>query len=266
MIFMGIRNDKLKYMFNDIKIGPVTFHMYGLMIAIGFAAALMMCLKRGKKRGLNEDIIYGIFFCAIFGGMIGCRLLYYIVEIPEILKDPSILWNFKNGYVVYGGIIGGALASMIYCRVKKERFLPYFDLVMPAVSFAQGFGRLGCFFAGCCYGRETDSWFSITFTHSDFAPNGVKLLPTQLMSSAGDFLICGLLLLYAGRKPKEGQVAAGYMVLYGIGRFIIEFFRNDYRGSIGVLSTSQIISIGVVAAGVVFYLVMNFRNCKGVTP
>ena len=125
-------------MFNDIKIGPVTFHMYGLMIAIGFAAALMMCLKRGKKRGLNEDIIYGIFFCAIFGGMIGCRLLYYIVEIPEILKDPSILWNFKNGYVVYGGIIGGALASLIYCRVKKERFLPYFDLVMPAVSFAPG--------------------------------------------------------------------------------------------------------------------------------
>jgi phosphatidylglycerol:prolipoprotein diacylglycerol transferase len=61
MIFMGIRKDKLKYMFNDIKIGPVTFHMYGLMIAIGFAAALMMCLKRGKKRGLNEDIIYGIF-------------------------------------------------------------------------------------------------------------------------------------------------------------------------------------------------------------
>lgn len=179
---------------------------------------------------------------------------------PGDFKDPSILWNFKNGYVVYGGIIGGALASLIYCRVKKERFLPYFDLVMPAVSFAQGFGRLGCFFAGCCYGRETDSWFSITFTHSDFAPNGVKLLPTQLMSSAGDFLICGLLLLYAGRKPKEGQVAAGYMVLYGIGRFIIEFFRNDYRGSIGVLSTSQIISIGVVAAGVVFYLVMNRRE------
>lgn len=109
-------------MFNDIKIGPVTFHMYGLMIAIGFAAALRMCLKRGKKRGLNEDIIYGIFFCAIFGGMIGCRLLYYIVEIPEILKDPSILWNFKNGYVVYGGIIGGALTSLIYCRVKKNVF------------------------------------------------------------------------------------------------------------------------------------------------
>ena len=88
-------------MFNDIKIGPVTFHMYGLMIAIGFIAALLMCLKRGKKRALDEDIIYGIFFCAIIGGMVGCRLLYYIVELPQIIKDPSILWNFKNGYVVY---------------------------------------------------------------------------------------------------------------------------------------------------------------------
>ena len=247
-------------MFNKITLGPITVYMYGLMIAIGFASALFLCNYRGKKRGLSEDTIFGIFLCALIGGVVGCRLLYYIVELPAIMEDPSILWDFKNGYVVYGGIIGGALTSFIYCRVKKERFLPYFDLVMPSVSFAQGFGRLGCFFTGCCYGRETDSWFSITFTHSDFAPNGVKLLPTQLMSSAGDFLICGLLLLYAGRKPKEGQVAAGYMVLYGIGRFIIEFFRNDYRGSIGVLSTSQIISIGVVAAGVVFYLVMGKRK------
>ena len=79
-------------------------------------------------------------------------------------------------------------------------------------------------------------------------------------SQPGCRLHRGLLLLYAGRKPKEGQVAAGYMVLYGIGRFIIEFFRNDYRGSIGILSTSQIISIGVVAAGVVFYLVMGKRK------
>lgn len=243
-------------MFNDIKIGPVTFHMYGLMIAIGFMAALLMCLKRGKKRALDEDIIYGIFFCAIIGGMVGCRLLYYIVELPQVIKDPSILWNFKNGYVVYGGIIGGVLSSMVYCRIKKVRFLPYFDLVMPSVSFAQGFGRLGCFFAGCCYGRETDAWYGITFSHSDFAPNGVKLIPTQLISSAGDFLFCILLLLYAKREPKEGRVAAAYLLLYGVGRFVIEFLRDDYRGSVGVLSTSQLISIGIVAASIFLYVVL----------
>ena len=242
-------------MFNDIKIGPVTFHMYGLMIAIGFMAALLMSLNGGKKKGMSEDMIYGIFFCAIFGGVAGSRLLYYIVEIPSILENPSILWDFKNGYVVYGGIIGGVLTSMIYCKIKKQRFLSYFDLVMPAVSLAQGFGRLGCFFAGCCYGRETDAWYGITFRNSAFAPNNVKLIPTQLISSAGDFWFCILLLFYAKREPKEGRVAAVYMLFYGIGRFAIEFLRNDYRGSVGVLSTSQLISIGVVALGAVLYVV-----------
>lgn len=242
-------------MFNDIHVGPITFHMYGLMIAIGFLAALLMTTKRGKKRGYDEDIIFGIFFCAIIGGMVGTRLLYYIVELPQIIKDPSILWNFKNGYVVYGGIIGGILTSLVYCRVKKTAFLPYFDLVMPAVSLAQGFGRIGCFFAGCCYGRETDAWYGITFHNSNFAPNGVKLIPTQLISSAGDFLFCALLLLYANREPKRGRVASAYLLLYGVGRFAVEFLRNDYRGSVGALSTSQLISIGIVAVGIVMYVV-----------
>lgn len=240
-------------MLYSFQIGPFTFYMYGLMIALGFFAALMTTLYRGKKRQFNEDIIWGIFFCAIVGGVVGCRLLYYIVELPSIIQNPSILWNFKNGYVVYGGIIGGVLTSYVYCRSKKVDFLSYFDLVMPAVSLAQGFGRIGCFCAGCCYGRETDAWYGVTFPDANFTPSGVKLIPTQLISSVGDFLICGILLLYASKKPKTGRVASMYLLLYGVGRFAVEFLRNDYRGSIGVLSTSQIISIGIVAAGAVLY-------------
>jgi phosphatidylglycerol:prolipoprotein diacylglycerol transferase len=234
--------------------------MYGIMIAIGFLTALLLSVRRGRKRDLDEDIVWGIFFCALIGGMIGTRILYYIVELPEILKDPSILWNFNNGYVVYGGIIGGILTSMIYCHIKKTPFLPYFDLVMPAVAMAQGFGRIGCFFAGCCYGRRTDAWYGITFSNSSFAPNGVKLIPTQLFSSAGDFLICGILLWYASKKRENGRVAALYLILYGIGRFLIEFLRDDYRGSIGVLSTSQLISIGIVAVGAFLYAVFPMKQ------
>ena len=204
-------------MFNKITLGPITIYMYGLMIAIGFASALFLCNYRGKKRGLSEDTIFGIFLCAI---------------------------------------IGGIVTSYVYCRIKKENFISYFDLVMPAVSMAQGFGRIGCFCAGCCYGRETHAWYGITFTHSDFAPNGVSLIPTQLISSAGDFLICGVLLWYASKKPEPGRVAAGYLVLYGVGRFLIEFLRNDYRGSLGIFSTSQIISFGIVALGIALYFVI----------
>ena len=113
-------------MFNKITLGPITIYMYGLMIAIGFASALFLCNYRGKKRGLSEDTIFGIFLCALIGGMVGCRLLYYIVELPAIMEDPSILWDFKNGYVVYGGIIGGIVTSYVYFRIKKKNFIFFF--------------------------------------------------------------------------------------------------------------------------------------------
>ena len=241
-------------MFNDIHVGPITFHMYGLMIAIGFLVALMIVLKRGKKRGLSEDTIYGIFYCAIIGGLLGCRLLFYIVEIPEIIKNPSIIWDFRNGYVVYGGIIGGILTAMVYVKkFRKEKFGPYFDMVMPSVAIAQGFGRIGCFCAGCCYGAETTCPIHVVFTHSDFAPNGVPLIPTQLMSSVGDFIIGFILIRYSQKSQVTGRTSAMYLILYGIGRFIIEFFRGDYRGNIGIFSTSQIISMVMVVIGLVMF-------------
>ncbi|MBD5554981.1 MAG: prolipoprotein diacylglyceryl transferase [Roseburia sp.] len=243
-------------MFNDITVGPITVHMYGIMIAIGYMMALAMSCYRGKKREMDDDVIWGIYLCAIIGGAIGTRLLYYIVEIPHIIEDPSILWDFKNGYVVYGGIIGGILASYVYCHKEKVVFLEYFDLVMPAVSLAQGIGRIGCLFAGCCYGRETDAWYGIVFQNSGYAPNGVRLIPTQIISSVGDFFICAVLLWYASKKPQTGRVASMYLILYGVGRFAVEFLRNDYRGSFGPFSTSQLISVGIVAIGVAMYVLM----------
>ncbi len=240
-------------MHNDIQIGPVTIHMYGVMIAIGFLMALLVTTKRAKARSLSEDIVFDLFFSSLIGGAVGTRLLYYLVSIPEIIENPSILWNFSNGYVVYGGIIGGILAGYILCKIKKVSFVPYFDLVMPAVAMAQGFGRIGCFFAGCCYGRETESAFSITYWNSQLAPNGVKLIPTQLISSAGDFAIFAVLLYYARKERAKGRVAALYLILYSIGRFLVEFLRNDYRGSVGSLSTSQFISIGILVVGLVMF-------------
>ncbi|MGN0483368.1 MAG: prolipoprotein diacylglyceryl transferase [Lachnospiraceae bacterium] len=241
-------------MFNDIQIGPLTFHMYGLMIAIGFVSAYLISGKRAKMRGMDERMIDGILVCAVVGGAIGTRMLYYLVSLPEIVKNPSILWDFSHGYVVYGGILGGILATMIYCRIKKENFLAYFDLVMPSVALAQGFGRIGCFCAGCCYGRETTSKFGIIFHHSEFAPNGVRLIPTQLISSGGDFLIAAVLYWYAKKKRTDGCVGALYMILYSIGRFILEFFRADFRGSLGPFSTSQIISIGICMIGMILFI------------
>ena len=247
-------------MINNIQLGPLTLHVYGIMTAIGYLSAFLISERRGKKMGMDTDILYGIFWCAVLGGSAGSRLLYYIVSFRDILRDPSILWNFQNGWVVYGGIIGGVLASMVYCRYKKADFVRYLDLVIPSVAFAVGCGRLGCFFAGCCYGRETDSIFHIQYWQSEYAPNGVKLIPTQIYSSIGDFALAFLLMAYAKREPKKGKIAAGYGILYSIGRFVIEMFRNDHRGALGALSTSQMISIVILVLGIGGFVLAEKRS------
>ena len=242
-------------MYNDMfKIGSVTIHGYGLMIGIGILCALLVAVKRTKKRNLDVDIVYNLGFWALVFGFIGAKLLYCIIEIHTFLNDPIQILS-ASGFVVYGGIIGGILAAVIYCKFKKVSFLQYFDLIAPSVALAQGFGRIGCFLAGCCYGRETDSFIGVVFHNSTNAPNGVKLIPTQLFSSAGDFSLALILILYARKVRNKGRVGALYLILYSVGRFIIEFFRNDYRGSIGVISTSQFISLIILVIGIIMFFI-----------
>lgn len=126
-----------------------------------------------------------------------------IVEFKTFIRDPKTVLG-SEGFVVYGGIIAGFLTAIVYCRIKKLYFLEYFDLAVASISMAQGFGRIGCFLAGCCYGRETTSRFGVVFPEGGLAPAGVKLIPTQLISSAGDFLIMIVLLLYYRKNKKDG--------------------------------------------------------------
>lgn len=238
------------------SIGPFTIYGYGLMIAIGIMAAYLVGEYRAKKNGLNPDHVFNYVIWCVIGGYAGSKLLYFITDIKNIIANPSIMLNLADGWVVYGGIIGGIFSAMLYSKIKKLNFLEYFDILIPSVALAQGFGRIGCFMAGCCYGRETHSPIGIMFHDSSYAPNGVTLVPTQLISSGLNFLHFLLLIWFAKRKKGNGQVGAMYLILYSIGRFILEYFRGDLlRGSVGVLSTSQFISIFTVTAGIVLFIV-----------
>lgn len=231
------------------SIGPVTVHGYGLMIGIGVLCCIFMGMKRAKKYGLSEDAIIDIAIFGLVAGFLGAKLLYLIVEWKRFFTDPlSVIGS--EGFVVYGGIIAGVLAAIVYCRIKKLVFLEYFDLCAASISLAQGFGRIGCFLAGCCYGKETTSFFGVIFPENSLAPAGIKLLPTQLLSSAGNFLFMFILLWHYKHRKKVGDTGFLYMLLYGAGRFCIEFFRNDDRGNVGIFSTSQFISLFIVAAAV----------------
>ena len=233
------------------KIGSLTVHGYGFMIGVGFILAMLLAEYRAKKLGLREESVIDITIIAGLSGFLGAKLLYVIVEFDAFVKNPKAVLG-SAGFVVYGGIIAGVLCCMLYCKIKKLNFLEYFDLVMPEIALAQGFGRIGCLLAGCCYGKETSGAFSITFHTSAFAPNGVALVPTQIYSSILDFLHYGLLLLILRSQKKDGETAAAYLIFYSAGRFVLEFFRGDLaRGSVGVLSTSQFISVFTFFAGIV---------------
>jgi phosphatidylglycerol:prolipoprotein diacylglycerol transferase len=228
------------------------------MIAIGIISALLLSQYRGKRLDFNTDAIIDLGIYGIIGGFIGAKLLFWIVEFPSIIHNPNYIFEtLSSGFVVYGGIMGGVVTGYVYCKIKGLDFWGYLDLIVPAIALAQGFGRIGCFETGCCYGRETDSVLGIVFQNSLYAPNGVSLIPTQLFSSAGDFIIAAVLLYYSSKSKRKGQVSGLYMILYSIGRFIIEIFRGDPRGSIGILSTSQFICIFMFFIGIYIFGFIN---------
>ncbi|MBQ1310705.1 MAG: prolipoprotein diacylglyceryl transferase [Blautia sp.] len=232
-------------------IGPFSVYGYGFMLAVGVLAGYFCTTVRARKIGVDVEQAFGlVMWCLVFG-FVCAKLLFFLTEWEYFLQDPvSCIIHFSDGFVIYGGIIGGIVGAALYCRRQKLSFLKMLDLALPSVALGQGFGRLGCFLAGCCYGRETEGPLAVVFHDSEFAPSGVPLVPTQIFSSILDFLHFFLLLSIARKKNRDGVVGAAYLLFYSAGRFILEFFRGDLeRGSVGFFSTSQFIAIFTFLAG-----------------
>lgn len=224
------------------SIGHFTVHTYGVMIAIGVILCVVMGYYRAKRMEMKAESVLDLAILCVVMGFLGAKVFFVILSWKQFLTDPlSVLGS--SGFVVYGGIIFGVVSALIYCKIKNIRFFEYFDLLAPSVSLAQAFGRLGCFFAGCCYGKETSLPIGIVFPEGSFAPAGVPLLPTQLFSSAGDFVIAFVLVRMTGKMRHTGDVGALYLMLYGIGRFCVEFLRTNEQGGFIGRTTAQLISI-----------------------
>lgn len=238
---------------------------YGLLIVIGVAAAwflVKLLTKATSKENKKSEDVSLVFLICICGGLIGAFLFRPITRIPEIIINwesysqlpfnAMIFFIFRD-IVFYGGLIGGVIAMIIFCRGFKIPILPMADLFAPALALAHGFGRVGCFFAGCCYGIPVcrSHIFAVTYPYDSLvAPAGATLLATQLIEAAGLFILAIILSmvyirLYKHGSPKYiGIIVCLYGGIYSIFRFVLEFYRGDIaRGIYGALSTSQYISI-----------------------
>ena len=239
----------------------LTIPVFGLMMSLGMLAGLGLLLYTRRFRDFSEDDVMSAALWAILCGLLGAKILYWITELKDILARPEIFLSMlTQGFVFYGSLIGGVLGLVIYCRRNQKSFFALVDLFMPSLVLGQSLGRIGCFCAGCCYGAPTDSAWSVVYPAGTGAPAGVPLIPTQLYESAFLFLLTVALVLLLKKNRKNGLVFGWYAILYGVWRFIIEFYRSDDRGFVGSLSTSQFIGIFVILVGAaVLYLVKTGR-------
>jgi phosphatidylglycerol:prolipoprotein diacylglycerol transferase len=226
---------------------------YGVLLAIGFLAGLWVASRQAKRSGLNAEKVTDMAVWVLIAGIIGAKLMLVAVDWKRYSSESLDLWSlFQSGGVFYGGLIGGILAAWWFVRRYQLPAWPTADVLAPGVVLGQAVGRLGCFFAGCCYGKPASVPWAVTFT-DPYAnrhvgtPLDIALHPTQLYESLACFLIFFFLLWLAPRKRFAGQVVLAYAVLYSVTRFTIEFFRGDPdRGGAWGLSTSQIVAIVLV--------------------
>src|SRR6266536_3048429 len=210
---------------------------------------------------------YGVLLAAAY--LLGAKLLLLITDFKSFTADPrELLTLARSGGVFYGGLIVAVIVALWYIRRVGLPLWTTCDVFAPGIALGHVVGRFGCLFAGCCYGKPTTKPWGITFTDTFAAANvgtplGVPLHPTQLYEAGAEFLIL-IILLATERKGRSfaGRTFWLYMLLYAISRFIIEFYRGDDRGTVGMFSTSQFISIVLAPLAIVMLVYLS----RVVTP
>lgn len=249
------------------EIGGFPVYTYGVLLAAAYLLGLQFALVRARARGLEANRVMDLGIWIIISALIGAKLLLLIVEFDTFRQDPrELLTLLRSGGVFYGGLIAAVAVALWYLRRHRMPVWAVTDAFAPGIALGHVIGRMGCFFAGCCFGRATDVPWAVTF-HNEYAaqnvgtPLNVAIHPTQLYEAGAELLILGLLLLLERRgRAFAGRTFWSYMLMYGVTRFVIEFYRGDPRGMVGALSTSQFVSVILVPLSIVMLIVLARRN------
>ncbi|OGQ64225.1 MAG: prolipoprotein diacylglyceryl transferase [Deltaproteobacteria bacterium RIFCSPLOWO2_12_FULL_38_8] len=236
---------------------------YGTMLAIGFSLALYLVVRRAKTEGLDPEHFLNVATYIILAALIGSRLFHVFFEKPSYyfsnpLEIPKV---WKGGYTFLGGFIPAAIVLWWYTKKHKIPILKSMDIFAPYLALGTMFGRLGCFLAGCCHGKICDFvQFPISYvaTNPDSfsRPLGIPLYATQLWQASANFLVFLILIWMRKRKKFDGQLLAGYLIFYPIGRGVIEIFRGDeVRGFVisNILYTSQFLGLFMILGGILLW-------------
>lgn len=252
-------------------IGNFSLPTYGLLVSLGVLLGLWISVRNSEKQGIDGEHAWNFGILVVLAGIVGAKVLYIINDWGEYAAHPSEIFSFATlqaGGVFSGGLLAAFLVAAWYIRRHHMPALGTCDAFSPGLALGHAIGRVGCFAAGCCYGKPTNHFWGVTFTNQlanywTGTPLGHPLEPTQLFESAVELVNFFILTWLLARKKFDGQVFGAYLFLYGIARYFLEFLRDDPgRGSVfgGIMTGTQLISIGlVIAGGLIWWLRPGFR-------
>lgn len=261
------------------QIGPITLRAYGLCMALGFIFAWRAAVRLCRRTGQDVDRLSGLLTWIMLSSVIGARAAYVMEHWTAEFADnlAAIIRLDQGGLMFYGGLIAGGLVLLFYAYLHKQNVLAITDLVLAVLPLGHAFGRIGCFFHGCCYGKITDSCIGVCFPRNSpawweqvhavpplIARDAVKslpVIPTQLFEAAANALLfIALYRLYPRRHSQHGLLTGRYLIGYAALRFTIEYLRGDPRMAVGPFSISQTISIGLLVLGLACLLYARQRT------
>ncbi len=243
-------------------IGAFSMPTYGLLVALGFLAGLWLTTRLAARAGISSETVLNLgVFCAL-AGIVGAKVAMIVMS-PDYRAHPEEIFTLatlQSAGIFYGGLIAALGAAFWYMRRHYLPFLKTADQFAPGVALGHGIGRLGCFAAGCCWGRPTHLPWAVVFRNPDavISPDrlNIPLHPTQLYEAFAEWVICGILVLFLlRRRHSDGQVLGLYLLLYGAARFVIEFYReHDSSNPLGLgISLEQWIAAALILCGAALF-------------
>ena len=248
-----------------LKIGPVKIYSYGFFVAISFYIGYLILKRNSRIFKIEKKHIDEILSYLLIYGLIGSRIFYFIFwDFETLLSHPyEFLFIWKGGLSIFGSIFGGLIGIIHFSKRKRIDIKNLLDLVATALPLSQAIGRIGCLFAGCCYGKETDFFLHIKFKNPhSLAPLNVPLHPVQIYEMFFDFLIFLYLNRLKLKRKYNGEITLNYFILYPVVRFFLEFIRGDavYFSFFPYLSKMQILCI--ISVTISFFLMKRWKKLK----
>jgi len=229
------------------KLGPLTIYTFGLMLATAVLVCTFLLNLDAKKAGLKSEIIFDLTFWLAISGLLGARIFYIILNLPYFIDNPFDVIMIQNGGLAWqGGLIFAGAFGVIFVKKKGLNVPKILDLYAPYLALGQSIGRVGCFFNGCCYGKEV-TWGLFFPVHQ------AHLHPTQLYSTIGLLIIFAILKCFQKTSCFKGEVFVIYLILASLLRFSVEFFRADHEALIFGLSIFQFICLGLILGAIYVY-------------